>query len=60
MIKKYIDTCIRLRWLKFIDKDINSYMKLKRKLEHKRAALYIFVEKYNELYPQNAIEIRER
>jgi hypothetical protein len=44
---------VRKRWLKEIDKAVNSYNKYKDKAERERYVLNKLIEEYNKIYNEN-------
>lgn len=58
LIKKTLDLSIKKHWLKTIDREANRYNRLINRANIQARVVHSIVNKYNGLYPEDALEIK--
>lgn len=58
LIKEWFELTVKQNWLKHIDRAVDKYNKLKRKTDIQNHVVHKLVERYNELYPNDMIDIK--
>lgn len=59
LIKKWFELIVKQNWLKTIDREVDKYNKLKRKMDIQNHVVHKLVERYNELYPNDMIDTKD-
>lgn len=58
LIKEWLELTVKQNWMKTIDREVDKYNKLKRKMDVQNHVVHKLVEKYNELYPNDMIDTK--
>lgn len=56
LIKRSFDLFCRKNWLRTIYKEVDKYNKINAKLKRQAVIVHALVDRYNELYPNDALK----
>ena len=60
LLKRSFELFVKKRWLKIIDKEVNKYNKIKRKLFRQQYVVNSLLEEYKKIYGEDLRTPKER